>query len=363
MAHDPRETESRLEAIIESAVDGIIAIDEHGVIGSANRASERIFGYARDELIGSSVTMLMPSPYREEHSAYVQRYLETAEPRIIGVGREVTGLRRDGTEFPLYLAVSEGWHEGERLFTGIVRDLSELRVAEERARAAEELASLSVITAGIAHDIGTPMNVILGYADMLRDSLESAKDRRRAEIISEQVRRVTSLIQTLLNIARPHKMVRVPLQVETVVEHALDFFREKLRSRAIEVERRFERVPEIEGDRDRLEQTFLNLIVNAADAMPRGGKLAVSVRPADDGWVELTMRDTGHGIPPDSLERIFEPFHTTKAPGKGTGLGLVVSRSIVLDHGGQIRVESRVGEGTCFRLRFPPLRDASSASA
>jgi PAS domain S-box-containing protein len=356
------ETESRLEAIIESAVDGIIAIDENGVIESANRATERIFGYERHDLLGSPVTLLMPSPYREEHHGYIKHYLETGEPRVIGIGREVRGLRRDGSEFPLYLAISEGWHGGERLFTGIVRDLSDLRIAEERARAAEQLASLSVITAGIAHDIGTPMNVILGYADMLRDSLESPKDRRRAAIISDQVRRVTSLIQTLLNIARPQKMVRVPIQLAGVVDHALDFFREKLRSRAIEVERSYARVPEIAGDRDRLEQTFLNLIVNAADAMPRGGKLAVKIESGDDGWVELTMRDTGHGIPADSLERIFEPFHTTKAPGEGTGLGLVVSRSIILDHGGQVRVESEVDEGTCFHVRFPPMAVPGSSA-
>jgi PAS domain S-box-containing protein len=362
MASEPRDTTRRLEAIVESAVDGILAIDESGRIESANQAAVEIFGYERDELIGASVTMLMPSPYREEHDGYVRRYVETGEARIIGSGREVSGLRKDGREFPLYLAVSEGWHDDQRVFTGIVRDLSELRVAEERARAAEELASLSVITAGIAHDIGTPMNVILGYADMLRDSLESPKDRRRAEIISEQVRRVTSLIQTLLNIARPHKMVRAPLQLETVVDHALDFFREKLRSRAIEVERCYSEVPDVEGDKDRLEQTFLNLIVNAADAMPRGGKLVVGVSLDDEGWVELTMRDTGLGIPPDSLQRIFEPFHTTKAPGKGTGLGLVVCRSIVLDHGGQITVESRLDEGTCFRLRFPPIREQISVS-
>jgi PAS domain S-box-containing protein len=361
MTTESRETESRLEAIIESAVDGIITIDEHGLIGSANRATKRLFGYRREELIGSPVTLLMPSPHREAHPEYIRHYLESGEARVIGIGREVDGRRKDGSEFPLYLAVSEGWHAGERLFTGIVRDLSELRIAQERARAAEELASLSVITAGIAHDIGTPMNVILGYADMLSDSLENPKDRRRAEIITEQVRRVTHLIQTLLNIARPHKSLRVPLQLEAVVEHALDFFREKLRVRSIEVERNYATVPAVAGDRDRLEQTFLNLIVNAADAMPGGGKLSVTLESVDEDRVELAIRDTGQGIPPESIHRIFEPFHTTKAPGEGTGLGLVVSRSIVLDHGGTISVESQVGEGTCFRMRFPSVREPASA--
>ncbi len=359
MTQDAQDAARRLEAIVESAVDGIISIDEHGTIESVNRAAVEIFGWSRERMVGSPVTMLMPSPFRDEHDEYVSRFLRTRVPKIIGIGREVVGLRKDGTEFPLYLAVSEGRDGDHRLFTGIVRDLSDLRLAEERARAAEQLASLSLITAAIAHDIGTPMNVILGYADMLRDSLSDEKDRRRAEIISEQVRRVTNLIETLLNIARPHQMVRAPVDVSSVLDHALDFFREKLRARAVKVERAYAEAPEIEGDKDRLEQTFLNLIVNATDAMPKGGHLSVSVATGADGWVEVTLGDTGHGIAEDSLERIFEPFHTTKAPGEGTGLGLVVCRSIVIDHGGTIDVESRVDEGTRFVLRFPPSARAS----
>ena len=354
MDREALETAERLEAILESAVDGILSIDEGGTIESVNQAAVDLFGYARDEMIGAPVTLLMPSPYREEHAGYVSRFMETGEARIIGRGREVSGLRKDGTEFPLYLAVSEGRHRDRRVFTGIVRDLSDLRVAEERARSAEQLASLSLITAGIAHDIGTPMNVILGYADMLKDSLSNEKDRRRAEIISEQVRRVTNLIETLLNIARPHEMIRAPILASDVLDHALDFFREKLRSRGVEVERSHASPGEILGDKDRLEQTFLNLIVNAADAMPNGGKLSTTVAVGEDGWIEVAIRDDGEGIEPNMLERIFEPFQTTKDRGEGTGLGLVVCRSIVLSHHGTIEVESECGKGTRFLLRFPP---------
>ncbi|MEM9177676.1 MAG: ATP-binding protein [Myxococcota bacterium] len=360
MDRETLETAERLEAIVESAVDGIISMDEGGTIESVNQAATDIFGYDRDEMIGAPVTMLMPSPYREEHDEYLARYLKKGIRRIIGYGREVSGRRKDGQAFPLYLAVSEGSHREARVFTGILRDLSDLRRAEERARSAEQLASLSLLTAGIAHDIGTPMNVILGYADMLKDSLSEEKDRRRAEIISEQVRRVTNLIETLLNIARPHEMIRAPLLAKEVLDHALDFFREKLRSRGIEVDRHYADPGEILGDKDRLEQTFLNLIVNAADAMSGGGRLAVSVTVADDDWVEVAIEDTGEGIAPEMLERIFEPFQTTKDRGQGTGLGLVVCRSIVLAHHGTIAVESEAGKGTRFLLRFPPraLADA-----
>jgi PAS domain S-box-containing protein len=350
----------RLESIIESAVDGILAIDEDGIIESVNRAAVETFGYDRDELIGVNVNVLMPSPYRDDHDEYIANYLRSGKAKIIGIGREVVGRRSDGSEIPLYLAVSEGRHGSRKIFTGIVRDLTELRLAEERARAAEQLASLSLITAGIAHDIGTPMNVILGYADMLRDSLENPKDRRRAEVISEQVRRVTDLLQTLLNIARPQAPARRPVQVDEILEHALEFFREKLRTRNIEVERQILPIPATIGDRDRLEQMFLNLIVNAADAMPKGGQLLVRVEPGLDGGVEVAIEDTGHGIEADALERIFEPFYTSKERGKGTGLGLVVSRSIVLDHKGTIDVSSEPGKGTRFLIRLPSGVLASS---
>lgn len=361
MESETHQTAERLEAILESAVDGILSIDERGLIESVNQAAVEIFGYSREELIGSPVTRLMPSPYREEHDGYLANYLTTGIARIIGSGREVSGLRKDGSVFPLYLAVSEGRHGEARIFTGIVRDQTKLRLAEERARAAEQLAALSVITAGVAHDIGTPMNVILGYSEMLRDSLEDPKDRRRAEIIAEQVRRVTDLLQTLLNIARPHKPVRNPVRLDRVLDHALDFFREKLRARGIEVDRRYASIPEILGDRDRLEQVFLNLIVNAADAMPAGGRLTVGADVDSGGFIDVWIQDTGEGIEAAACEKIFEPFFTSKDRGEGTGLGLVVSRSIVIDHDGTISVDSEPGQGARFDLRFPIPAGSSAA--
>lgn len=360
MVSETREMAERLAAILESAVDGILAIDENGIIESPNRSAVELFGYDRDELIGANVNILMPSPYREAHDGYIENYLRTGSAKIIGIGREVMGRRKNGSVFPLYLAVSEGRHGDQRIFTGILRDLSHLRLAEERARSAEQLASLSLITAGIAHDIGTPMNVILGYADMLRDSLENPKDRRRAEVISEQVRRVVDLLQTLLNIARPRETVRKLVHIDEILDHAVEFFREKLRVRNIEVLRRVEGPTAMLGDRDRLEQMFLNLITNAADAMEQGGKLSVTVESLEDHWIRVSIEDTGQGIEPTHLERIFEPFYTSKVRGKGTGLGLVMSRSIVLDHHGKIEVESAVGKGTCFILRFPPATMASA---
>ena len=363
MDREADEVAERLNAILESAVDGFITIDEAGIVESVNAACVEIFGYERSELIGSSVNLLMPEPDSQAHDGHLVNYLRSGQSKIIGTGREVSGRRNDGSEFPLYLAVSEGMHDGRKLFTAIVRDLTELRRAEERAKSAEEIASLSVIAAGIAHDISTPMNVILGYSEMLQDSLPNAKDRRRAAVISEQIRRVTALLQTLLNLARPRKPVKMPVQMDEILDHALDFCRERLRAGKIEVDRDVRPAPHVLGDRDRLEQMLLNLIVNAADAMPEGGRLMVSLKSVDAGWIEIVLADTGLGIAADVLAQVFEPFYTTKERGKGTGLGLVVANSIVSDHAGTIECESELGKGTRFVIRLPVVETAQQRAS
>lgn len=348
-----REERDRLRAIVDAAVDGIIAIDEHGTILEVNPAAERIFGYPASELIGRNVTLLMPQPYRDEHAGYVERYLRTGERRIIGIGREVRGRRKDGSIFPHYLGVAEASVAGQRVFTGIVRDLERLRQAEERARQAEQLAALSTITAGIAHDVGTPMTTILGYAELLERSAPDDKSRDRARHIVDQVRRVTDLLQTLLNIARPRHSAHEAIFVADVLDHSVDFFREKLKGRGIVVERDYATHPTVVADRDRLEQVFLNLIVNAADAMPSGGTLSVRIGRPSPERVEIAIEDTGVGIEPRHLDRIFDAFYTTKERGKGTGLGLLVSQRIVNEHGGTLQVQSELGKGTRFTIALP----------
>jgi signal transduction histidine kinase len=188
---------------------------------------------------------------------------------------------------------------------------------------------------------------------MLERSLVDPADRERASILAEQVRRVAKLLRTLLDLARRGDRASVPVDLARVLDDGLGFFREKLRRRGIEVERDFARVPPVRGDADRLQQVFLNLFVNAADAMPGGGCLRVSLASPEPGVVEVRVRDTGEGIPEDVLPRVFDPFFTTKPRGQGTGLGLVVSRGIVLDHGGTIEVQSEPGGGAEFLIRLP----------
>lgn len=234
----------------------------------------------------------------------------------------------------------------------------ELRVSEKRARAAEDLASIATLVAGLAHEIGTPMGVIRGHAEALSGAVDGEREQWRLRTILEQIDRISNIIRSLLNIARPREAVVVPVDLPDVLDTALAFLSEKLRQRGIEVERRYEPVAQLRGDPDKLQQLFLNLILNAVDAMPDGGRLTVSIAYAGDRELDVRVADTGVGIGGRDLEQLFKPFFTTKPAGRGSGLGLVVAKGIVVDHGGHIEVRSEVGTGTEFRIRLPLDRHA-----
>lgn len=243
---------------------------------------------------------------------------------------------------------------GRRLAHDLQTTGSELRRTTERARAAEQLASIGVLVAGLAHEIGTPMGVIQGHAKLLEPAVQDESARWRLETIQQQIGRISRIIQSLLNMARPGAGRRQPVSLAPLLDSTLAFLTEKLARRGIEVEREDAR-PDLAawGDPERLQQLFLNLFLNAADAMPGGGTLRVTSGPAEDGEVEVRVADTGEGIPDDRVERIFDPFFTTKEAGHGNGLGLAVVQGIVADHGGEIEVARTGPEGTEFRLLFP----------
>lgn len=355
-----RENLMRTRAILDTAVDAIVTIDDRGIIESVNAAVTMMFGYAPDELIGRNVSLLMPEPYRTEHDDYLRTYLETGNPRIIGIGREVPCQRKNGTTFTGDLAVSQVQLSERVLFTGVMRDLTErkrveqqLQEAKERVRAAEELASVGTLVAGLAHEIGTPMGVIQGHAKMLERHITDDRARWRLTTIQEQIGRISRIIQSLLNMARPKASERLPVALEPLLETTLSFLSEKFARRQIEVVRDFEPVGSVLGDFERLQQLLLNLFLNAVDAMPEGGELRIRLVPDEHAGLRLTVSDTGCGIPQENLTQIFEPFYTSKEAGTGNGLGLMVASRIVNDHGGSMEVESSVGEGTEFLIHIP----------
>jgi signal transduction histidine kinase len=245
--------------------------------------------------------------------------------------------------------------EGRRLARDYQDQSAALRTTESRAQAAEELASVGALVAGLAHEIGTPMGVIQGHAKLLEGAVSGDSAEWRLRTIQDQIGRISRIIQTLLNMARPKRSQRLPVDLAALLEASLAFLQEKLRLREIRVETHFTPGVSLIGDSERLQQLFLNLFLNAADAMPDGGELRVSVSDTGEDGIEVRVADTGAGISEQARARIFEPFFTTKPAGEGNGLGLMVAHGVVTDHGGSIELSEDREVGSEFVLRFPVL--------
>jgi len=228
----------------------------------------------------------------------------------------------------------------------------DLQKTEARAREAEQLASTATLISGLAHEIGTPMGVIRGHAEALGSAVEGKRAAWRLNMILDQIDRITGIIQALLNMARPRESLRSSVSLSATLDTTLAFLTEKIRRRGVSVAKDIDDIPEITADPEKLQQVFLNLLINAVDAMPEGGTLSIAVAREED-FAVVRIADTGTGIPSDQIENIFEPFYTTKPAGRGNGLGLVVVKGIMDEHSGSIEVHSEDGAGTEFTVRFP----------
>jgi two-component system sensor kinase FixL len=370
-----RQRLAQLQAILENAADAVVTIDQQGIIDSVNPATERLFGYAQDELLGRNVNILMPAPWREEHDGYIRNYCRTGVARIIGVGREVAGQRKDGSTFPLHLAVSEAWLGNRRLFTGIVRDISELKRAEARlARLNEELenrvqmrtrqlqeaqaelvknekfSTLGKVSGGIAHEIRNPLNAVKTSAYYLLNATNAspAKIREHLERIDRQVMLIDNVVTALADVARLPDARPTRVALQPFVRAALSSLNlPGMIQLEIDVP---DHLPCVRADQSQLEIAFLNLVRNARDAMPEGGRLIIGGRVTDD-YVELSVTDNGTGIPAADLEKVLEPLFTTKA--RGMGLGLPITRAIVEKNLGTLHMDSELGHGSTFSIRLP----------
>ncbi len=491
--------ESLARSLVYSAVDGIVTADEKGIIRSFNPAAERMFGYSADEAIGGSLSMLMPSPHREQHDQYIREYLVSGVTKVIGIGREVTALRKDGTTFPVELALSEMLLPGRRMFTGIIRDITQRQQAEaalketnakleavietsplaitlldiegkvlgwnpaaerifgwkaeevlgapipivaeaeraeflqslaraaqgdaesgverrrmrkdgsfvdlnvwtapvrnrngevsallgiladvtqrklleEQFRRAQKMEAVGRLAGGIAHDFNNVLTVITGYGQMaLEQSVNDPQLQAELEEVLKAADHASALTGQLLVFSR-HKVVnRELLDLNEVVTRL-----EKMLRRIIGEDIELVIAPEaglgrVLGDAAQMEQVIMNLVVNARDAMPGGGRLTIETANVElDSWyvqthmgvqegeyVMLAISDTGKGIAPEARAQLFEPFFTTKERGKGTGLGLSTVYGIVKQSGGDIWVYSEPGHGATFKIYLPRMAETS----
>lgn len=345
-----RASEARWRSIIESAVDGIIVIDARSRIEAFNPAAERLFGYTEGEVLGRNVNMLMPSPYREEHDGYLARYLATRVPHIIGTGREVLGLRRDGATLPIHLAVGEMIVGGERKFTGIVHDLSARVRMEENLREKTSLAMIGEMAAVIAHEVKNPLAGVRGAIQVIGSRLpEGSKDSLMVKEIIGRVDALNELMKDLLLFARPPQPRLARVEIRRLVELTAALVAEDpaLKGLRVDVEGS---CPALDVDAELLKIVFLNILVNSAHAMHGQGRVRVSLA-TDDSVCRIAVMDEGPGIPSDIREKIFTPFFTTKA--RGSGLGLPTAKRIVEAHGGHIHVTCPPAGGTTILIELP----------
>ncbi|KAA1259274.1 Sensor protein FixL [Rubripirellula obstinata] len=391
----PKQTDL-LSAIMESAVDSIIVIDRSGIIQKVNPATERMFGFCSDEIVGHNVKVLMPPNYREEHDGYLDRYQRTGQARIIGTGREVVGRRKDGSDFPMHLAVSEFSLDGETHYAGIVRDISdlkdvqnqlvqlndalevrilerteELRRAQAELVAKEKLATLGQVSGGIAHEIRNPLNAVKTSAYFLMNAKSVSPDKMREHLerIDRQVGLIDNVVTSLTDVARLPEPKLIRCSLAEVFASVLGDV-SGLENITI-VNDLTNQDAIVFADKNQLQIVFRNLIRNARDAIaekaqnlksekpngadrsPDPNRITISVQ-ADGKSIALSISDTGVGISPEQLDRILEPFFTTKA--RGMGLGLAITRTIVEKNDADISVNSKLGEGTTFTIRFPAAK-------
>ena len=348
-----KHAEEQFRLVVESSPSGVLMVDGNGTILLVNRQIEQLFGYERAELIGRSVEILVPQRMRSQHAGDRAEFFAHSESRAMGKGRDLYGVRKDGQEFPLEIGLSPiRTPDGMRVLASVV-DISERNRIQEHLQKAERLAELGTLASGMAHEIGTPMNVILGRAEYLLQRTTDEGMKKGLATIVTQVERITKVMNQLLAFARRRTAERRAVDLGEIVEDSLEMFQERIAHSCITVEKTIEAdIPSVHADRDQLIQVLINLVVNSLHAMPEGGRLGLSL--AREGrHVCLEVSDTGHGMPEEIRSKVFEPFFTTKDFGKGTGLGLTVVKGIIEEHGGTIVVESVVDKGTTFWIRLP----------
>jgi PAS domain S-box-containing protein len=379
--------------VVESTPSAIVMTNAEGNIVLVNSQTEKFFGYHRDELIGQPVEILVPERVRAMHTVYRTGYSASPSPRPMGAGRDLYGRRKDGSEFPVEIGLAP-LHTSDGVFIlGAILDITERKRAEEALRQSHaeleklvaelrakdeelrsmtqqlwqsaKLASVGELAASIAHELNNPLaTVSLRIESALARTPPDDPRRKALDIVDQETKRMGELVANLLQFSRRGDGQFSTIDVREELVKSVDLIHHHLRKRVIQIVREFaEETPVFYGDRQKLRQVFLNLLTNGGDAMPQGGTLTLRTGPATlpnaKQAVVIEIADTGTGIPAEFLERIMEPFFTTKEEGKGTGLGLAICRRVVQDHLGTMEITSELGKGTIVRILQPVHSDAN----
>ncbi|MBS0521154.1 MAG: PAS domain S-box protein [Proteobacteria bacterium] len=364
------EREAQLRSILETVPDGMIVIDERGIVQSFSAAAERMFGFTAAEVYGRNVSLLMPSPHSEHHDDYIQRYLTTGVRRIIGIGRVVAGRRKDGSTFPVELAVGEVKVAGGRLFTAFVRDVSERQATRQRLQELQadlshvsRVSEMGQMASALAHEINQPLTAASNYLQAAQ-RLHARRDEADMPLLGEalekarsQVERASEILRRLRGFIKKGEPEQQAEDIAKLIEEASAIALVGARERGVMVH--FHPVPEsgsVFVDRIQIQQVIVNLMRNAVEAMdghPRR-ELTVATEPVAGDMLAVTVIDTGSGIAPEIAERLFQPFVTTKSAGMGVGLS--ICRSIIEGHGGQLSAKPNPAGGTIFSFTVPLAR-------
>ncbi|MEO0669317.1 MAG: PAS domain S-box protein [Pseudomonadota bacterium] len=366
-----------LSALMDAATDAIIVADRHGMMQRANGAADRLFGYDAGSLVGQSVNVLMPRALAELHDGFMAHHLATGERRIIGIGRDVEGARRDGTVFPLHLSVGRADIGDEPMFISILHDLTDRSAAHEALARSQRLDAVGQLTGGIAHDFNNLLTVIIGNLELLQ---MRGPDDRQTGLIDDALASAelgADLTSRLLVFARKGNLKPVEVDLREQCRDALAILRRTIGERYTIRTDFAKTVSQVMIDPVQLQSALINLALNARDAMPEGGEFLISVADVtiDDHYmaqetdiqpgeyVRLFISDDGAGMTLDAQRRAFEPFFTTKTDSGGTGLGLAMVYGFVRQSGGHITLYSELGHGTSFGLYFPALGRAHAPHA
>jgi PAS domain S-box-containing protein len=367
----------RLRAAVESSPSGLLMIDADGNIVLVNREIERLFGYGREELLGKPVEILVPGRFRGRHPEFRRSFCAAPSVRAMGVGRDLYGRHKDGSEVPVEIGLNPIVTEEGLFVLGSIVDISarkraeqDRRRLEEQLRQSQKMEAVGTLAGGIAHDFNNILGAIVGYAELARGAIQDQPDVA-ADIdgILHAAERGRRLIERIMAFSRRQERELKPLLFQNTVAEAVKLLRATIPP-SIDIQTRIDpETPRIMGDATSIQQVLMNLGTNAAHAMPGGGRIVVSldsvyVRDSmarshpdlrEGPYALMAVRDTGQGIDRKTLDRIFEPFFTTKGPGAGTGLGLAVVHNIIKEHEGAILVDSVVGQGTMVKCFFPGM--------